>query len=184
MKNTNEHLGKMIKIALLGAIAAVLMCLEIPFPTTTWLKIDFGEPPALIGGLAFGPLAAIVIQTLKIALKLLIMGTHTGFVGEIANYIIGLFFVIPASLIYKYKRLPMGALIGMIVGTVVMEVGAIATNYYFLLPAFHMNLSGSEFMDYVLVGLLPVNTIKAVIVSVVAYFVYKKLANVIFKVEK
>ena len=99
MKNTNEHLGKMIKIALLGAIAAVLMCLEIPFPTTTWLKIDFGELPALIGGLAFGPLAAIVIQTLKIALKLLIMGTHTGFVGEIANYIIGLFFVIPASLI-------------------------------------------------------------------------------------
>lgn len=184
MKNTNEHLGKMIKIALLGAIAAVLMCLEIPFPTTTWLKIDFGELPALMGGLAFGPVAAIIIQTLKIILKLLVMGTDTGFVGEIANYVIGLFFVLPASLIYKYRKSQSGALMGMIIGTLVMEVSAIVTNYYFLLPAFHVNLSGSEFTNYVLVGLLPVNTIKSVIVSIVAYFSYKKLSNTIFKVEK
>ena len=73
---------------------------------------------------------------------------------------------------------------GMIIGTLVMEVSAIVTNYYFLLPAFHVNLSGSEFTNYVLVGLLPVNTIKSVIVSIVAYFSYKKLSNTIFKVEK
>lgn len=183
MPNTNKSLNKMIKIAILGALAAILMCFEIPFPTTTWLKIDFGDLPVLLGGFAFGPIAAVVIQAIKIIIKVLIVGSSSGVVGEFANFIIGLFFVIPATIIYRKMKSAKGAIIGMIVGILFMEIAAIFTNYFVLLPAFGMKLSVKEFTNYVLIGLLPVNTIKAVVVSVVTLISYNKLAKTIFKVD-
>lgn len=182
MENTNKKLSKSIKIALLGAIAAILMILEVPIiPAFQWLKLDFSELPVLLGGFAFGPLAAIVVQGLKIILKVLTVGTTSGFVGEIANFVIGLFFVLPAAIIYKKNKSKKGAIIGMAVGGLFMEVAAIITNLYFLLPAFNMNLDKEAATQYVLWGLIPLNTIKAVSVSLITFFIYKKASKVLFK---
>lgn len=184
MNNTNGKLSKSIKIALLGAIAAILMIIEIPIiPAFEWLKLDFSELPVLVGGFAFGPLAAVAVQGLKIILKVLTVGTSSGFVGEVANFIIGLFFVLPAAIIYKKNKSKKGAIIGMVVGGLFMEVAAILTNIYFLLPAFNMSLNNQAKIQYILWGLIPLNTIKAVSVSAITFFIYKKASKVLFKKE-
>lgn len=183
MENPNKNLNKFVKIAFLGAIAVVLMLFEIPLiPLFPWLKMDLSELPVLMGAFAFGPLAGVVIEALKIVLNTLITGSSTGFVGEFANFLIGIFFVVPAAYIYNRNKSKKSAIIGMIIGGLSMEVIGALANVYLLIPAFGM--SGKiDIIQYVLVGLIPFNGLKAIMVSIVTYIVYKKVSVSIFKVD-
>lgn len=184
MNQSNTKLSKMIKISLLGAIAVVLMFIEFPvLPAFPWLKMDLSELPVLMGAFAFGPVTGIVIEGLKIVLHLLLKGTQTGFVGEVANFIVGVSLIVPASYIYNRKKSKKTAIIGMIVGAITMEIVAIIANIYFLLPAFGMILDTEQTLKYVIAGLLPFNGIKAILVSVVTFAIYKKVSIEIFKVD-
>ena len=181
--NTSKNLSKFVKIALLSAIAVVIMLLEIPLiPLFPWLKMDLSELPVLIGAFAFGPMSGVIIEGLKILLNLLMTGTSTGFVGELANFIIGVSFVVPAAMIYHRNKSRKSAIIGMIVGGLFMEVAGILANIYLLLPVFGM--SGKiDMAQYVMVGLIPFNGLKAILVSAITMLVYKKLSVSIFKVD-
>ena len=159
------------------------MLFEIPLiPLFPWLKMDLSELPVLIGAFAFGPMAGVIIEGLKILLNLLMTGTATGFVGELANFIIGVSFVVPAAMIYHRNKSKKSAIIGMIVGGLFMEVAGILANIYLLLPVFGM--SGKiDITQYVMVGLIPFNGLKAILVSAITMLVYKKLSISIFKVD-
>ena len=181
--NTSKNLSKFVKIALLSAIAVVIMLFEIPLiPLFPWLKMDLSELPVLIGAFAFGPMSGVIIEGLKILLNLLMTGTSTGFVGELANFIIGVSFVVPAAMIYHRNKSRKSAIIGMIVGGLLMEVAGILANIYLLLPVFGM--SGKiDIAQYIMVGLIPFNGLKAILVSAITMLVYKKLSVSIFKVD-
>lgn len=182
--NQNERLNKMIKVALLGAIAGLLMFIEFPIiPMFAWLKFDFSELPVLMGAFAFGPIVGIAVEVIKIAIHFLISGTQTGGVGELANLIMGLAFILPASIIYHRKKSKKTAIIGMVIATVVINIVAVVTNFYLLLPLFHMTLKGSAALKYIFIGLVPINTLKAVSVSILTYLLYKRLSVTIFKVD-
>lgn len=184
MNQSNTKLSKMIKISLLGAIAVVLMFIEFPvLPAFPWLKMDLSELPVLMGAFAFGPVVGVVIEALKIVLHLLLKGTETGFVGELANFIVGVSLVVPASYIYNRNKSKKTAIIGMIVGTITMEIVAILANIYLLMPLFGMVYNAEDTLKYVAAGLIPFNGIKAILVSVVTFAVYKKVSVAIFKVD-
>ena len=128
------------KIAVIGvfaAISAVLMLFEFPVPfAPPFYELDFSEIPALIGAFAFGPVAGVMIEFCKILLKLLMKGTSTAFVGDLANFVVGCSFILPASIIYLFKKTRKTALIGSITGTLIMTVFGTAFNAIYLLPAF------------------------------------------------
>ena len=71
----------------------------------------------------------------------------------------------------------------MIVGAISIEVVGILANVYLLLPAYGMQMSQSELIKYITVGLLPLNGVKALVVSVSTYFLYKRVSVSIFKVK-
>ncbi|GAB6169257.1 ECF transporter S component [Clostridium carnis] len=180
----NKNLNKFIKIALLGAIAVLLMYVDFPvIPIFPWLKIDLSDVPALMGAFAFGPLSGIVIELIKNLLILIVKGTGTAFVGEIANFIVGISLVAPAAWIYHRNKSKKTAIIGMAVGILTLEIIGIIANVYFLLPAYGMQMAKSELIQYVTVGLLPFNGIKGILVCGVTYVLYKKISVAIFKVD-
>lgn len=182
--NTNKRLNKMTKVAALAAIAGVLMLLEFPIvPMFSWLKVDFSELPVLMGAFAYGPIVGIVIEAIKIVIKFLLSGTTSFGVGELANFLMGLAFILPASIIYHSNKTKKTAIVGMIVGVIVVNIVSIIANVYLLLPAYGMNMTGSAITKYILIGLLPVNTIKAVSVSILTYILYKKISMKVFKVD-
>ena len=101
----------MVQIGMLAAISVVLMQFEVPLPfAPAFYKIDFSEVPVLVGCFAMGPFAGAVIELIKIILHVAISGTTTAGVGDVANFLIGCAFIIPAGLIYKTKRPGMGRL--------------------------------------------------------------------------
>lgn len=181
---TSKNLNKMTKVAVLIAISVVLMYFDFPIiPAFPWLMIDLSEIPALMGGFAYGPITGGVIVILKVILRFLLKGTGTGFVGEVANIIIGLALVVPAAWIYHRKKSRNTAILGMVIGALVMQVAGVFANIYILLPLFNMHLEGAELMTYIFAGLVPFNGIKALLVSIGTYLLYKRVSVAIFKVD-
>lgn len=187
------------KIAVIGvfsAIAAILMLFEFPVPfAPPFYKIDFSELPALIGAFAYGPVAGVLIELCKIVLKLLMKGTTTAFVGDLANFAIGCSFILPASIIYLCKKTKRNAVIGCIAGSLTMTVVGTAFNGIYLLPKFaelygmpldaiigmgtSINPAITNVSSFVIMAVAPLNLLKSVTVSVATLLIYKKLSPVL-----
>ena len=177
-------------VGMLSAVAVVLMTFDIPLPfAPTFYKIDFSEVPVLIGCFTMGPLAGVGIE-----LHIVISGTQTAGVGEVANFLIGCAFIVPAGLIYHKKHTRTGALIGMASGTVLMTVIGGLMNAYVLLPvyakAFGMPLNAlvemgtainakiTSVSTLILFAVTPFNLLKGVLVSLIVFLIYKKISPI------
>lgn len=197
MSNTSTKTRSLVEIGMLGAIATVLMLFEFPLPfiAPPFYELDLSEVPVLVGAFALGPWAGAAIELIKILINLLINGTMTAFVGEIANYIIGCSFIIPAALIYKKHKSKKNALLGMMIGTITMVVLGCFMNAYILLPtyaaAFEMpidtiiglgtaiNSNINDIMTFVLIAVAPFNLIKGVVVSLITLLIYKHISPIL-----
>ncbi|HCO73413.1 MAG TPA: hemolysin [Clostridium sp.] len=121
--NTSKNVNRLVKISLLVAIAFILMLFEFPIPGfPPFLKLDLSDLPALIGGFALGPVAGVIIEGGKVILNLVFHGTYTGGVGEFANFLIGGSFVFVASYVYHKNKTKKSAIIGLILGTIIMTI--------------------------------------------------------------
>ncbi|MBI5998186.1 ECF transporter S component [Clostridium perfringens] len=184
MKTKTLNTNRFIKLSLLSAIAVILMYIDFPvIPIFPWLKIDLSDVPALMGAFAFGPLAGVIIELMKNLLILIVKGTGTAFVGELANFLVGVALVWPAAMVYKKNKTKKTAVLGMVLGILCIELVGILANVYLLLPAYGMAMSKAELIQYVTVGLIPFNGIKAILVCGITYALYKKVSVSIFKVE-
>ena len=178
----NSKTNKLIKISLLSAISLVLMYFDFPvIPIFPWLKVDLSDVPALLGAFGFGPLVGVAIELVKNLLYFFIKGSSIA--GVMANFIVGSALILPAGFIYHKKKSKKTAILGMIIGAVIMEIAGIFANVYILLPLYGMSMSSAELTQYVTVGLLPFNGVKALMVSVLTYFLYKRVSVSIFKAE-
>ncbi len=198
-KNKKKFLttGNLVSCAMLSACATILMLFEIPltFIAPVFYKIDLSELPVLIGAFAMGPLAGVVIELLKVLLNLVINGTETAFVGEIANFVVGCTFVVPAAIIYKHKKTKGTALLSLLAGGIMMSLLSTIINAFVMLPIyaklFEMPVSAiiemgsvifpfvDSMFDFCLVCVLPFNFIKALVVSAITFFIYKPLSVLI-----
>ena len=184
-----------VKIGMLAAISVVLMLFEIPLPfAPSFYEIDFSEVPVLIGAFAMGPVAGAAIELVKILLNLVITGTDTAGVGELANFIIGCSLCLPAAIVYKRKKTRKGAMIGMAAGTALMVVIGCLINAYVMLPAYSaafnlpidalvqmgtaVNPSITSLSTFVIFAVAPFNLLKAVLVSLIVLLIYKKISPI------
>jgi riboflavin transporter FmnP len=179
--------------AVLSALAAGLMFADFALPIfPVFLKLDFSELPALIAGFALGPVAAVAVELVK-NLFHLIVKTSTGGVGELANFLIGVAFVLPASLLYRHLRSRKGALIGMLIGTLSIVAVGVVVNLFITIPFYAKVMPmdviirmGTKILPWadtlprlVLVFIAPFNLLKGLVISLVTFAVYKPISWVI-----
>ncbi len=185
------ELRKMITIAVASAMSVILMLLQINLPIAPdFIKLDFGDLPALVISFTFGPLAGAATCLVKNLLHLFMSSTSG--IGELSNFILGCAFVIPAGLIYKKKKSRKNALLGMVVGTVAFALMGIFSNYYIIFP-FYTKVMGipmdaiikmcQEIIPFIdselkaiLLSVTPCNIIKCTAVSLVTFLIYKRLS--------
>ena len=135
MKQTSVK--KTVFIGMLGAVSAVLMLLNLSLPfAPEFLKFDISELPALFAGFFLGPLSGCGVVTVKILLKVLFQGSDTGYVGELMNVMGSICFILPASLLYRWKHTRQGAIIAMAVSTVLVSAAFIFINAYIAFPLY------------------------------------------------
>ena len=85
---------------------------------------------------AYGPVAGILTEFIKILLKVMFRSTTTAFVGELANFCVKATLILPSSIIYIFSKTRKGALLGSIAGTLTMAVFGSLFNAIYLLPKF------------------------------------------------
>ena len=185
-------------IGICSALAAVLHILDFPliFLAPEFYKLDFSELPVMLCGFYLGPSAAVACEGVKILLKLLIKGTSTAFVGDFANFAVGCSLVLPAIIIYHIRKSRKSALLGLIVGTVVLTVFGTAFNAIYLLPKFaqlygiplnvivgmgsSIHSSIHNVTTFVMLCVAPLNLIKGAMISVLTMLLYKRVARPLF----
>ena len=191
-----KGLNTMIKISLLSVMAFILMFLEVPLPIfPSFLKIDLSDLPALFGAFALGPAAGIGIELLKNILHIVFKGTQTGFVGELANFAVGATLAVTAGTIYRANKSKKTAILGLVVGSIVMSVVAAVLNYTVLLPLYAkvykapidafvamgatVNPNIKTVKDLVMWSIFPFNLLKGVVVSAVTVPLYKRVSPIL-----
>lgn len=180
----NKKLRRMILIAILGSISTVLMQLNFPLPALpAFLKVDFSEIPAVLAIMTMGPVAGIAVELLKNVLHWFLSGSPTGVpVGELANFVTGVLFIMPIHFIFKKVQNTKGLTAGLITGTVIMAVGMSALNYFVFLPmyTYFLNMpayTGEAMFNVIVLGILPFNLIKGIMLMVISLLLYKSMSK-------
>ena len=185
MKNTRTSTQITVKGALLLAIAFVFTYFEFPIiPAVPWLKLDFSTVPILLGALALGPSAGVLL-TFLLQLLLFMTKTTTGGVGEIANFIVIATLILVVSIIYSKNSNFKGLVVGLLLGTVSFTAAAVLANKYILVPLFFPGEfpGGAGAYEMYIYRFVPLfNAIKGFTVSFLSLSLYIKLERFL-KVE-
>ncbi len=172
MKKTNYY----TRIAILGAIGFLLMMAEFPLlAAAPFLRLNFSDVPAFLGGFSMGPVAGFAVVLLQNALHL--FQTNSGGVGELANCIVSGVFVVTAALVYRKYHTRRGALCALLLGSLLMLVAACLSNLFILFPLY--GIPADSRLALVKSAVLPFNAIKAVIISTVTMLLYKPLSSLL-----
>lgn len=187
---------KMCIVGLFSAVAYVLILFDFALPfAPSFYKIDASELPVLIVAFAYGPVAGVMTEFIKIFLKILTTGTSTAFVGELANFAVGCSMVLPASILYETHKKKKIALIGCIVGTICMTIFGTGFNAIYLLPKYAqmwncpvesfiamgtaINSHITNIWNFVFLAVAPLNLLKGTAVSLLTMVMYKPLSPII-----
>lgn len=186
------------KVGVLSAVATVLMLFDFPlWFAPNFYQLDFSEVPVLLGTFALGPVSGIAIEFVKILINFVLNGTDTGGIGELANFIVGCSFIIPAGYIYKHKKSFNTAIIAMLTGTCVLTIVGSLMNYYLLLPVYSvvygapiqafidmgnlLNPAITDLKTFVLYAVVPFNLFKGIVVSAITLLIYKKISPILHR---
>ena len=182
------------KVGILSAIAVILMFFEVPLPMMpSFLKLDASELPAILGAFLLGPLAGVFVELIKNLLHA--ANTQTMGIGETANFLVGISFIIPAGYLYQKNSSHVGAILSLAVGTFSMMVSASLLNYFVLLPLYQVVLhfpleqmialgtvANPEIVDlksFITMASAPFNMIKGLVISIFTMMIYKKVFPVL-----
>ncbi len=183
------------KIAVAGvfaAIAAILMYFEFPIPfIPPFLKIDLSNVPILLGAFLFGPWYAVAMAFIKDVVHT--FSSTTGGVGQLADFIMTSAYAVTAGMVYRTSKSRTGAFIACIAGTVAITIAGALANFYILIPFYakimpleviwslcaKVNPIITDLPSYILYGVIPFNLIKGTLISLLTFFLYKKLSGFI-----
>jgi len=167
--------------ALFTALSFVLRLLQFAvLPAVPYLKLDFSDVFVLICAYALGPVAGIIAGVLKEAIYGIFF-TSSAFVGELANILMLLPFVLIPSILYKKHKGIKAVLAGLVISCVVRVLWSFPVNWLLNFPVFvgfNWELGMNTFIEVWYWAML-FNLIKTVIVAAVAMILYKPLSNLI-----
>nr|WP_297176185.1 ECF transporter S component [uncultured Agathobaculum sp.] len=183
--------SKITYTAIFAAIATILMYFEFPIPfMPPFLKVDLSGAVVLIGAFIFGIAPAITMIGIKDLIHL--TQSQTAGSGELADFLMLSTLVIVAVLLYRMHKTRKMAVLGCLCGSAAMAGMGMLTNYYLIIP-FYVNGMGWKLdaifemcrvvnpaidgmTTYLLIGILPFNLIKGIILTLITMVAYKKLS--------
>ena len=189
------------RVAMLVAVATPLMMFDFPIPIFPgFYKFDLSYFPVVISTFSMGPIAGVITALLKNLISFLLAGTFTDSagIGALADTLIGLSFILPAGLIYRKLHTKKGAVVSLAISLAVVAAFSCAFNYFFLIPIYSkffgfdavlgMAQSACKYVKdikgIIVLGTLPFNFLKWLIISILTVLTYKPLSKTILKKPK
>ncbi len=131
----SQNVRFIVMTGVLSAVATVLMMLSFSVPfMPSFIKMDFSELPALIASFSMGPISGVMVCLIKNLINLPM--TTTGGVGELSNFLLGVCLVLPAGLVYRFRKNRRAAFLAALAGSVIMGVASLPLNYFLTYPIY------------------------------------------------
>lgn len=171
-------------LAIFTALSYVLSLFDFSLlPAVSFLKIDFSNTFVMLAGFALGPVAGVIVAVLKELIHALTVG-HTAFIGELANILFVLPYMLIPAIVYKKHKGIKVVLATMAIGIVAMCIVCVPVNYYLNFPAFAKAFgatweAGKSIFTANWYWVILFNFIKGMLVSVATLIVYKPLSRLI-----
>lgn len=173
-KRSHWSVRELVTLAIFSALGMALSFIQIPiFPPAPYLQYDPSGIVTLTVALMYGPAAGIMVQLVSWIPKLIMspLGSLLTFVAMIGAVLI-------VGLIYKKFHNLKGAIVAIVVGSVVFTAIAIAMNFV-ITPIYTPGVTVEAVASMVVPILLPFNIIKCVINGVVTGLLYKPVSNLV-----
>ena len=181
MGSTNQkskmRLLRLVGVALFTALAYVVMVL-IHFPVS-FLTLDLKDAIITLCGLCFGPISAL-ISSVIVALVEMVTVSSTGVYGFVMNALGTAAFSVTVSLIYKYKKNFLGAIIGLLSGIFAMT--AVMMIFNLIVTPYYMHVEVAQVRNMIPTLLLPFNLVKATFNAAVVLLLYKPVSSILQKI--
>lgn len=176
MKKTKTNY--LVKVGVLSAIAFILQLMYITKVANVF-EVEFSDFPAIMGTLALGPVAGVLIELIKNLLHLPF--TTTGGVGELANFVVNGILVLTVGLVYKFNKTKKGAVIALILGCIIMPLTAALVNYCIMVPLFMPDAPHEIKLNFALTTATPFNFVRAIVLSLITVYSYKRLSSILHR---
>lgn len=165
-----------------GAFSAIAFVLQVigsvmGLKVAGFLEIEISDLPALIMALAFGPVAGVFTEFIKNLLHCTM--TSTGFVGELANFVMNGTLCAVAGFVYKLNKTRKGAVIALVVATFAMAIAGVLANLFIMLPLYMPTAPFDVKLKLVLFTILPFNIVRGLVLSAITFFIYKRISPII-----
>ncbi len=172
MTSQKTNVKKLTVLALFIALAYI--CLFVFRIKVSFLTLDFKDVFITLAGFVYGPISALCIALVEALLELISV-SDTGFWGAIMNFAGSAAFAVTASVIYKYNKTFLGAVIGLISAVFSMTAVMIVMNL--IITPIYTKAPVATIIDMILPLLLPFNLIKSILNASLTFVLYKPISQ-------
>ena len=199
MSAQTRRTHKLTVTAMLSTVACLLMFIEFPVPALipAFVKLDISDLPELLAAFSLGPLYGVLVTFLKNLLFVVLHGTSSAYVGELFNFIMGAVFSFSAGFLYQRNKSRKGALLGAVVGALLMTALSVPLNYFVVYPAYvvcyklpldaivgmyqAIRPSTDGLLECLLVFNMPFTFFKGVLDVALCFLIYKPLSPLLHR---
>ena len=167
-------------LALLAALAYVVMFLskQIPVNVLGFLNFDLKDVVICITGFLFGPLPAAGVSVVVSFIEMITISS-TGPWGLLMNVLSTCAFACTAAWFYQRHRTLKGAVIGLVIGVLLMTAVMLLWNY--LITPIYMKMPRAAVAKLLIPTFLPFNLIKGGINATLTVLLYKPVVTALRK---
>ena len=166
-------------MGMLAAIAFVAKLISTVFPTVAgFLSFDLKDVVIVIAGFLYGPLAAVILSVIVSFIEMVTVST-TGWIGLLMNVLASCSFACVAAAFYRFRRNMVGAILGLVLGTLCMTAVMLLWNW--LITPLYMKVDRSVVVGMLVPVFLPFNLLKGGINATLALLLYKPTVTALRK---
>lgn len=174
MKQTNSQ--KVKKLTIIALFCAMSFIVSLIFPIKVmFLTLDFKDTISTICGMFFGPISglfcAIVVPFIEFSYS------DTGVYGLIMNLISSITFVGVSTLIYKYKKSILGAVVGLVTAACATVAVMLVANLF--ITPYYMHVTQGAVIELIPKVIFPFNLTKSILNASITMLIYKPVSRVL-----
>lgn len=176
-RTSTDKIKKIAATATFCALAyACMYFIKIP---VGFLTLDVKDSLIILCALLFGPVYGLAIAVVVPFLELITI-SGTGVYGFIMNVLSSVTFSLTASLIYRYKKSMMGAIVGLCSGVFAVTSVMMLANLF--ITPYYIGGSVADVAAMIPKILLPFNLVKAILNAAIVLLLYKPLSKVLKRI--
>ena len=170
---------RIVTLGLMAALAFAAVAL-IRIPAVSFLKYEPKDVILAITGFLFGPMDALIVTVVVSLVEMATVST-TGPIGLLMNVISSCSFICVASVIYQKRRTLKGAVIGLVLGVLIMTAVMILWNY--LITPIYQGVPRSVVAGMLVPVFLPFNLVKGTLNAALTMLLYKPVVETLRKAK-